>query len=271
MPGSHDLSVENLRLHERIVESEKQTKHVVKTTTSAPTAKHSVRPPPKPDTVARSQNHSKSGSKAGSKRGGSTKESINKKEILVVTVIEEEDEDDDLPPKAPSVTDTASKYSDKKPLSSAKAPPSHASHHSHRSNHKSWDIYHIPEGIPLPPGFSKFPEVAEMPLAQTHSFKVQENDQTALIKLPSSQPVKSVASGVAEKMVAKRFPASSHVSHHSKSSSHHSKTSNKSKATKSGSQDAELRDVIFEEVREVTRRRYVVKMPGHKIREWRYE
>lgn len=273
MPGSHDLSVENLRLHERIVDSESQTRHVVKTVTSAPTAKHSARPPAKPETVAQSQAKSKTGSKAGSKRGGSVKASELDKEVLVVTVIEEGDEDNGLPLKAPSVANTASKHTEKK-APSAKAPASHASHRSHDSRHNNWDIYHIPAGIPPPPGFSKIPELATMPLPpmpKTSNFNIQENQQTALVKTPSPPSTNSVTSEAVEKMIAKRYPASSRVSHHSKSSSHHSKKTHITKVIENKGKDVDLRDVVFEEVREVTKRRYVVKMPGDKIKEWRFD
>ncbi|CAD0093897.1 unnamed protein product [Aureobasidium mustum] len=219
MPGSHDLSVENLRLHERIVDSEKQTKHhVIKTTTSAPTtAKHSIRPPPKPSSVAKkrdgSQTHSKANSKTGSKRDGSVRD----KEVLVVTVIEE-DEDEDagkLPPKAPSL---ASRHSGNKAVP---AKPAKSKVSSHHDNHKNtWDIYNIPEGIPPPP----------------------RNEQMALVKVPAPPVVDTANEGKLK--------------------------SNKTKAIESG--DAEFRDVVFEEVREVTRRRYVVKMPGDKIAEWKF-
>lgn len=241
MPGSHNLRVENLRLHEReMAESEKrQSRHVVKTVTSAATAKHGVRPPANPETVVPSP--------AGSKHGGSVKESKDNKQVLVVTVIEEED-DEDLPPKVPSVVQSASRHG-------SKASASRASHAlSQHSNHrKDWDIYHIPAGIPPPPGFSKLPELATM---VSLPEPPNSNIQTALAKLPAPPSPKPGA------LVAKRFPTSSHDdgSRHSKPSSQHSKTSSKTKAVES-----EGRDVVFEEVREVTRRRYVVRMPG----DWR--
>ncbi|KAH0030460.1 hypothetical protein KCU78_g3065, partial [Aureobasidium melanogenum] len=270
MPGSHDLSVENLRLHERIVEEEKQSKRVVKTATSAPTAKHSARPPAKPATVVTSQVGSKAGSKAGSKIGskaesktGSKHEtSHHNKEVLVVTVIEEGDEEEgeeNSPPKAPSL---ASKHhNSKKPPSSANPPASKVSSHHNRN----WDLYHIPAGIPLPPGFSKVSEFAALP-----NFDVKEYNDMALVRLPSLPAARSITSGAAlpEKQVAKRYPASSHVSssHHSKISSHHTKT----KVLEDGGGGADFGDVVFEEVREVTKRRYVIKMPADKIVEWRY-
>lgn len=254
MPGSHDLSVENLRLHERIVDSEKQTEHhVIKTTTSGPTtAKHSARPPPKPSSVAKK---SQAASKAGSKREGSVRD----KEVLVVTVIEEDEDEDHgkLPPKAPSL---ASKHSANKAVS---ANPAKSKVSSHRGNHKNtWDIYNIPKGIPPPPGFVKIPELASMSLPPLPEHP--ENQQMALVKVSAASVVEAANE---EKLVAKRYPASSHTSHHSKSS-YHSKKSNKTKAIESG--DAEFRDVVYEEVREVTRRRYVVKMPGDKIAEWKF-
>ncbi|CAD0084044.1 unnamed protein product [Aureobasidium vineae] len=85
--------------------------------------------------------------------------------------------------------------------------------------------------------------------------------------MPLPPPARSVASG-ASKLVAQRYPAS-HASHHSRAS-HHSKTSGKSKALGGSSNDTELMDVLVEEVHEVTRRRFVVKMPGDTIRDWSF-
>ncbi|CAD0110574.1 unnamed protein product [Aureobasidium uvarum] len=268
MPGSHDLSVENLRLHEHIVGSEKHTQHVVKSVTSVPTAHHSARPPAKPASVARSQTPSKVASKAGSKRGGTTEASRHEREVLVVTVIEEGGEDENLPPKAPSIAHGSSKHGSKK-ASSAKAPKSHGTHHSHRSRHERQDIYHIPAGIPPPPGFSQMPDFVDMPpMPKIPEFGMGENKETALVKMPPPPPpARSIASG-ASKLVAQRYPAS-HTSHKSKSS-HHSKTSGKSRALGGSSKDIELMDVLVEEVHEITRRRFVVKMPGDKIRDWRF-
>ncbi|KAG9602423.1 hypothetical protein KCU77_g251, partial [Aureobasidium melanogenum] len=262
MPGSHDLSVENLRLHERIAESENHIKHVVKTATSTPTAKYSVRPPAKPATVVRSRAHSKAGSKAGSKQ----EVSEHDKEVLVVTVIEEEDEEENLPPKAPSL---ASKH---KNAREAKPPASKVSS-QHSKHSRKWDVYHIPVGIPLPPGFSKLPEIAGL-----SSLDDEERNKMALVKIPVSSPPRSTASGAAvslSNLIAKRFPASSNVSssHHSKNPSQHSKT--KALESRGGGggggsgSSGHLRDVVFEEVREVTRRRYVVKMSADEIGGWR--
>jgi hypothetical protein len=272
MPGSHDLSVENLRLHEHIVDSEKHTQHVVKSVTTAPTARHSARPPAKPDTVARPQAPSKAGSQIGSKRGGVTEVSRHERKTLIVTVIEEE-EDENLPPKAPSAAHAYSKHGSKK-APSVKPPASHASHHSHHSHHshrQSKDIFHIPAGIPPPPGFSRMPDFPIMapmaPMAEIPAFEIAENKEMALVKAGPPLPARSVAPG-ASKMVAQRYPAS-HGSHHSKSS-HSSKKSSKSKAHESGSKDSELVDVLVEEVHEVTKRRFVVKMPGDKVRDFRF-
>jgi hypothetical protein len=268
MPGSHDLSVENLRLHEHIVDSQKQTHHVVKTMTSAPTAHQSARPSAKPEIVARSKPPSKAGSQAGSKREGVTETSRHEKEVLIVTVIEEGGHDENLPPKARSAACTSSKHGSKK-APSVKAPASHASHHSHHSHRQSRDIFHIPAGIPPPPGFSRMPDFPEMPpmvpMAEIPDFIAGENKELALVVPPS--PARSVASG-ASKLVAQRYPAS-HVSHQSKSS-HHSKKSGKSKALEGSSKDSELVDVLVEEVHEVTNRRFVVKMPGDKVRDFRF-
>jgi hypothetical protein len=267
MPGSHDLSVENLRLHEHIVGSQKQTHHVVKTMTSAPTVRHSAKPPPKPETVAKSQAPPKAGSQAGSKREGVTETSRHEKEVLIVTVIEEGGHDENLPPKAPSAAHNSSKHGSKK-ASSVKAPASHASHRSHHSHRQSRDIFHIPAGIPPPPGFSKMPDFPDMPpmvpMADIPDFTTGGNKEMALVTMVPPPPARSVASG-ASKLVAQRYPAS-HVSHHSKSS-HHSKKSGKSKALESTDKDSELVDVLVEEVHEVTRRRFVVKMPGDKVRD----
>jgi hypothetical protein len=270
MPGSHDLSVENLRLHEHIVDSQKHTQHVVKSVTTAPTARHSARPPAKPDTVARSQAPPKAASQAGSKRGGVTEVSRHEREALIVTVIEE-GEDENLPPKAPSATHTSSKHGSKK-APSVKAPASHASHHSHHSHRQSKDIFHIPAGIPPPPGFSRMPNFPEFaliaPMAEIPAFEMTENKEMALVKVGPPPPARSVASG-ASKMVAQRYPAS-HVSHHSKSS-HSSKKSGKLKVLESSSsKDSELVDVLVEEVHEVTKRRFLVKMPGDKVRDFKF-
>ncbi|KAG9852612.1 hypothetical protein KCU98_g6300, partial [Aureobasidium melanogenum] len=282
MPGSHDLSVENLRLHERIVESEKHTAHVVETVTSAPTAKHSARPPAKPATVVHSKTGSKAGSKAGSKtgsktgskaecqRGDSGKASEHNKEVLVVTVIEEGDEEEEetLPPKAPSA---GSKHNSEKKASSVKPPASKvSSHHSRHS--RNWDIYHIPVGIPLPPGFSKMSEVAVM-----SNLDVKEPNEMALVKIPVRSSAKFITPAAAVSpsnlVVPKRYPTPSHTSsHHSKSSSHHSRIralGSRGGSDGDGGGDGDFRDVVFEEVREVTKRRYVVKMPADKIGEWR--
>ena len=269
MPGSHDLSVENLRLYEHIVGSEKHTQHVVKTVTTTPTARHSVRPPAKLETVARSKAPTKAGSQAGSKRGDATESSKHEKEVLIVTVIEEGGADENLPAKAPSAAHTSSKHESKK-APSVKPPSSHSSHHSHHSHRQSKDIFHIPAGIPPPPGFSKmpnFPVMAPMaPMAEIPPFDIGENKEMALV-IVSPPPARSVASG-ASKLVAQRYPAS-HVSHHSKSS-HSSKKSSKSKALEDSSKDSELVDVIVEEVYEVTKRRYVVKMPGDRVKGFKF-
>lgn len=262
------------------MESEKHTAHVVKTVTSAPTAKHSVRPPAKPATVVHSKTGSKAGSKTGSKagskaecqRGDSGKASEHNKEVLVVTVIEEGDEEEEgtLPPKAPSA---GSKHHSEKKASSVKPPASKvSSHHSRHS--RNWDIYHIPVGIPLPPGFSKMSEVSGM-----SNLDVKEPNEMALVKIPVRSSAKSItpaaaAAAAAEasppNLIAKRYPASSHVgsSHHSKTSSHHSKKKTL-EIGDGGGDGRDFRDVVFEEVREVTKRRYVVKMPADKIGEWR--
>jgi hypothetical protein len=271
MPGSHDLSVENLRLHEHIVGSQKHTQHVVKTMTSAPTAHYSARPPAKPETVAKSKIPSKAGgSQAGSKREAVTETSRHEKEVLIVTVIEEGGHDENLPPKAPSAAHTSSKHGSKK-APSVKPPASHVSHHSHHRHRQSRDIFHIPAGIPPPSGFSKMPDFPEMPpmvpMADIPNFTATENKELALVKMVPPPPAESVASG-ASKLVAQRYPAS-HVSHHSKSS-HHSKKSGKSKAIEHSSEDSELVDVLVEEVHEVTKRRFVVKMPGDKIRDFKF-
>ncbi|KAG9755508.1 hypothetical protein KCU73_g5381, partial [Aureobasidium melanogenum] len=295
MSGSHDLNVQNLRLHERIVEEKRQNKRLVGSAISAaPTARHggSARPPAKPATVVTCQADSKMGSKAASKMGsraGSKAESKtgskhqtshHNKEVLVVTVIEEEEEEEEgeeeeetLPPKAPSL---ASKHHNNKPPShSAKPPASKAS--SQHSNHRNrdWNIYHIPTGfVPLPPHFSKVrrPEFAEWP---------KETNDMALVKLPSLVPAArstvSAAAALPRKQVAKRYPpASSHVgssssSHHSKTSSHHTKTKVlEDGGGGGGGGSGGFRDVVFEEVRRVTKRRYVVKMPADEIGEWRF-
>ncbi|KAI4743260.1 hypothetical protein E4T50_06342 [Aureobasidium sp. EXF-12298] len=284
MSGSHDLSVQNLRLHERIVEEERQNKRVVESANSAVTARHSsARPPAKPATVVTCQADSKMGYKAGSKMGskaGSKAEpktgskhqtSHHNKEVLVVTVIEEEEgeeEEETLPPKAPSLS---SKH---KPAHEAKPPAFKVSshHHSQHSNHrnKNCDIYHIPTGIPLPPGFSKVRPVPK------------EANDMALVKLPSLVPAAkstvSAAAALSEKQVTRRYPpASSHVG--SSSSSHHSKTSSRHTKTKvledggdggGGGGSRDFRDVVFEEVRQVTKRRYVIGLPADEIGEWRF-
>lgn len=275
MPGSHDLSVENLRLHEHIVDSQKHTQHVIKSVRNAPTARQSARPPAKPDTVARSQAPPKAASQAGSKRGGVTEVSRHEREALIVTVIEE-GEDENLPPKAPSAAHTFSKHGSKKALS-VKAPASHASHHSHHGHRQNKDIFHIPAGISPPPGFSRMPDFLDMapmapvasvaPVAGIPAFKIEENRKMALVKVGPPPPARSVASG-ASRMVAQRYPAS-HVSHHSKSS-HSSKKSSKSKVLEGNSKDSELVDVLVEEVYEITKRRFVVKMPGDKVRDFRF-
>ncbi|THY94663.1 hypothetical protein D6C93_05272 [Aureobasidium pullulans] len=269
MPGSHDLSEENLRMHEHIVGTERTTQHIVRTVTSVPAAKKSARPPAKPETVARSKAASKAGSKAGSKHETSKQE----KEVLVVTVIEEDDDEVGLPPPAPSVAHASSKHDSKKaPSVKTVAPASVASRHSHHSHRDRRDIFHIPAGIPPPPGFSKmadFPSMPPMPpMREIPKIDVVEGHEMALMHMPPPPPARSVASGASRK-VAHRYPAS-HVSHHSKIS-HHSKMSSKSKAMEAGAggkTEAELLDVLVEEVHEVTRRRFVVKMPGDKVREW---
>ncbi|THZ77175.1 hypothetical protein D6C84_08576 [Aureobasidium pullulans] len=269
MPGSHDLSEENLRMHEHIVGTERTTQHIVRTVTSVPAAKKSARPPAKPETVARSKAASKAGSKAGSKHETSKQE----KEVLVVTVIEEDDDEVGLPPPAPSVAHASSKHDSKKaPSAKPAAPASVASRHSHHSHRDRRDIFHIPAGIPPPPGFSKmadFPSMPPMPpMREIPEIDVVEGHEMALMHMPSPPPARSVASGAPRK-VAHRYPAS-HASHHSKIS-HHSKMSSKSKAMEAGAggkTEAELLDVLVEEVHEVTRRRFVVKMPGDKVREW---
>ncbi|KAG9694928.1 hypothetical protein KCU95_g3536, partial [Aureobasidium melanogenum] len=288
MPGSHALSVENLRLHERSVEKERfdvRSGYVVRTVTEATT----TRPPAQPTSVVRETRSekagakagskvaskagskagpkagSKDGSKAGSNRGGSIEKQDNDKEVLIVTVIEEEEQDEavTLPPKAPSTIHTrVGKTASAKPPASV-----HPSHHSHNSTHsRKYDLYHIPVGIPLPPGFSKVPEIKDM-----DGFEAKEREM-ALVKLPSLAPAESTRGTLPERQIAKRFPTPSHVS-----SSHHSNS--KTKALESGGgagrrdegrwNGYDRGDVIFEEVREVTRRRYVVKMPGDKIGEWR--
>jgi hypothetical protein len=270
MPGSHDPSVENLRLHEHIVGSEKRTHHVVKTMTSAPTARQSARPPAKPETVARPQAQSKAGSQSGSKRGEATEVSRHEKEMLIVTVIEEGEDDENLPPKAPSAAHASSKHGSKK-VPSVKPPPSHASNHSHHGRRQSRDIFHIPEGIPPPPGFSRMPDFPDMapmaPMPEIPMFDGRENREMALVRTVPPPPARSVASG-ASRLVAQRYPAS-HVSHHSKSS-HHSKKSGKSKAIEGDGKDSELVDVLVEEVHEVTKRRFVVKVPAEKARDFRF-
>ncbi|THX26423.1 hypothetical protein D6D12_06234 [Aureobasidium pullulans] len=275
MPGSHDLSEENLRMHEHIVGTERTTQHIVRTVTSVPAAKKSARPPAKPETVARCKAASKAGSKtaskAGSKAGSKHETSKQEKEVLVVTVIEEDDDAVGLPPPAPSVAHASSKHDSKK-APSAKPAASVASRHSHHSHHDRRDIFHIPAGIPPPPGFSKMPDFPSMPpmqpMREIPEIDVVAGHEMALMHMPPPPPARSVASGASRK-VAHRYPAS-HVSHHSKIS-HHSKMSSKSKAMEAGAggkTEAELLDVLVEEVHEVTRRRFVVKMPGDKVREW---
>ncbi|KAH0286819.1 hypothetical protein M436DRAFT_66165 [Aureobasidium namibiae CBS 147.97] len=268
MPGSHDLSVENLRLHEHIVDSQKHTQHVVKTVTTAPTARHGARPPAKPETVARSKAPSKASSQAGSKRGEAIESSKHEKEVLIITVIEEGG-DEDLPPKAPSVAHASSKHESKK-APSVEPPASRSSHHSHHSHRQSKDIFHIPAGIPPPPGFARMPDLPVMPsmvpVAEIPAFDMGDHKEMALIMIPPP-PARSVASG-ASKLVAQRYPAS-HVSHRSKSS-HASKKSSKSKAPVNSSNESELVDVLVEEVHEVTKRRYVVKMPRDKARDFKF-
>ena len=105
-----------------------------------------------------------------------------------------------------------------------------------------------------------------VPMAEIPTFNMGDNKEMALIMIPPP-PARSVASG-APKLVAQRYPAS-HVSHHSKSS-HASKKSSKSKALANGSHDSDLVDVLVEEVREVTKRRYVVKMPRDKARDFKF-
>jgi hypothetical protein len=270
MPGSHDLSVENLRLHEHIVGSEKRTHHVVKTMTSAPTARHSARPPAKPETVARTHAPSKAGSQSGSKRGEATEVSRHEKEMLIVTVIEEGGDDENLPPKAPSAAHTSSKHGSKK-APSVKPPASHASNHSRHSHRQSRDIFNLPAGIPPPPGFSRMPDFPDMapmaPMPENPTFEVGETREMALVRTAPPPPARSVASG-ASRLVAQRYPAS-HVSHYSKSS-HHSKKSGKAKALESSSKYSELVDVLVEEVHEVTKRRFVVKVPAEKARDFRF-
>lgn len=269
MPGSHDLSVENLRLHEHIVGSEKHTQHVVKTVTTTPTARHSARPPAKPETVVRSKAASKAGSQAGSKRGEATESSKHEKEVLIVTVIEEGGADENLPAKAPSAAHNSSKHESKK-APSVKPPASHSSHRSHHSHRQSKDIFHIPAGIPPPPWFSRMPDFPVMapmaPMAEIPPFDVGESQEMALM-LVSPPPARSVASE-ASKLVAQRYPAS-HVSHHSKSS-HSSKKSSKTKALEGSSKDSELVDVLVEEVHEVTKRKYVVRMPREKAMDFKF-
>lgn len=268
MPGSHDLSVENLRLHEHIVDSQKHTQHVVKSVTTAPTAHHSARPPAKPETVARSKAPSKAGSHAGSKHGGTTEAPNYEKEVLVVTVIEE-GSDENLPPKVPSAANSSSNHGSKK-APNVKPPASHSSHRSHHSHHQSKDIFHIPAAIPPPPGFSRMPDFPVMapmvPIAEIPPFEIRENKEMALVMI-SPPPARSVASG-ASKTVAQRYPAS-HASHHSKSS-HSSKKSTKPKALDGSSKESDFVDVLVEEVHEVTKRRYVVKMPGDKVRDFKF-
>ncbi|KAI4812125.1 hypothetical protein E4T44_10902 [Aureobasidium sp. EXF-8845] len=257
MSGSHDLSVENLRLHEHIVGSQKQALHVVKTMTSAPTARHSAKPPAKPETVAKFQAPPKAGSQAGSKREGVTETSRHEKEVLIVTVIEEGGHDENLSPKAPSAAHTSSKHGSKK-APSVKPPASHASHHSHHSDRPSRDIFQIPVGIPPPPGFSRMPDFPGMPpivpMAKIPDFIAREDRELAIVKVSPPPPARSVASG-ASKLVAQRYPASH---------------SGKSKALESSSKDSELVDVLVEEVHEVTKRRFVVKMPSDKVRDFRF-
>ncbi|KEQ81225.1 hypothetical protein M438DRAFT_280113 [Aureobasidium pullulans EXF-150] len=271
MPGSHDLSEKNLRMHEHIVGTERTTQHIVRTVTSVPAAKKSARPPAKPETVARSKAASKAGSKADSKAGSKHETSKQEKEVLVVTVIEEDDDEVGLPPPAPSVAHASSKHDSKK-ATSAKPAASVASRHSHHSHHDRRDIFHIPAGIPPPPGFSKMPDFPSMPpmppMREIPEIDVVAGHEMALMHMPPPPPARSVASGASRK-VAHRYPTS-HVSHHSKIS-HHSKMSSKSKAIEAGAggkTESELLDVLVEEVHEVTRRRFVVKMPGDKVREW---
>ncbi|KAI5206443.1 hypothetical protein E4T39_02427 [Aureobasidium subglaciale] len=272
MPGSHDLSVENLRIHEHIVGSGKYPKQIVKSVTTVPTARQSVRPPAMPDIVARSHAPSKAASKAASRHEEVvTHASRRGNEILVVTVIEEDDDEDCLPPQAPSVTRVSGKQSSKK-LPPVKPPASHASHHSHHSRHQTYDVYHIPRGISPPSGFLRMSDIPTMvPMPKMPDFKDVENNEMALVHMPPPPPPRSVAS-VASRQLAQRYPISHH-SHHIKAR-HHSKTSGKSKAVESGlgvSADPEMLDVLVEEVYEVTRRRFSVKMPGDKIKEWAVE
>lgn len=287
MPGSHDLNVENLRLHERSVGKEKfdtRSDYVVRTVTeatrSAVKSRGSGRPPAKPATVVRETRSAKAGSKAGSNDGSkagskaglkaNSKQEISEhdKEILIVTVIEEDEDDkaETLPPKAPSTIHTrVSKTASAKPP--AAVHPSHHSHHSHHSTHsRKFDLYNIPVGIPLPPGFSRVPKIKEM-----DGLDAKEREM-ALVKLPSLAAAKSTSGTLPEKQIARRFPTPSHVR-----SSHHSNS--KTKALESGGgagrrnegrwDGYDRGDMIFEEVREVTRRRYVVKMPEDKSGEWR--
>ncbi|KAI5204333.1 hypothetical protein AUEXF2481DRAFT_27225 [Aureobasidium subglaciale EXF-2481] len=267
MPGSHDLSVENLRIHEHIVGSEKYNKRIFKSVTTVPTARHGARPPAKPDTVARSHAPAKAASKTASRHQEVTHASRHENEVLVVTVIEEDDEDV-LPPCAPSVGHVSSRHGSKK-LPSVKPPASHVSHHSHHSRHQMHDVYHIPEAIPPPPGFSRMPDMPVMePMSEMAELKDMGNNELALVHMPPPSPPRSVAS-VASRQLAQRYP----ISHHIKAS-HHSKTSGKSKAVDSGlgvSTDPEMLDVLVEEVHEVTRRRFSVKMPGDKIKQWGFE
>ncbi|KAI4846362.1 hypothetical protein E4T44_05104 [Aureobasidium sp. EXF-8845] len=141
----------------------------------------------------------------------------------------------------------------------------------HPHHRQSRDIFHIPAGIPPPPGFSRMPDFPDIPpmapMAEIPEFIVGENKEWALVKMVPPPPARSVASG-ASKLVAQRYPAS-HVSHHSKSS-HHSKKSGKSKIIERSSKDSELVDVLVEEVHEVTKRRFVVKMPSDKVRDFRF-
>jgi hypothetical protein len=278
MPGSHDLSVENLRLHEHIVDSERHTaqQHIVKTATSAPTAArttraHSVRPPAKPDTVVSSHHSKPPASKAASKAGSVHETARHDKEILTVTVIEEDEEKDALPPAAPA----SSKHSSKKAVASEKK--HHHAHHHHHSYHdknNTKDIFNIPAGIPPPPGFSRLldfsgiPKIARMSDDETRHTAEQEGhqqeEQRALMRLPPPPPARSVASAAS---------SSSKQIAHATSSSHASKKSGKGKLPaihdeEQGKGDADLVDVLVEEVREVTRRRFVVKVPRDGVDEW---
>ncbi|KAI5240903.1 hypothetical protein E4T43_05756 [Aureobasidium subglaciale] len=270
MPGSHDLSVENLRIHEHIVGSEKYNNRIVKSVTTVSAARQSARPPAKPDTVAQSHAPTKAASKTASRHEEVTHASRHENEVLVVTVIEEDDEDV-LPPCAPSVGHVSSRQGSKK-LPSVKPPASHVSHHPHHSRHQMHDVYHIPEGIPPPPGFSRMPDMPVLEqMPEMADFKDMGNNEMALIHMPPPPPPRSVAS-VASRQLAQRYPISHH-SYHSKAS-HRSKTSGRSKAVDSGLgvfADPEMLDVLVEEVHEVTRRRFSVKIPGDKVKQWGFE